>query len=165
VERIYLALGSNLGDREENLRAAVQMLQEKEILVRRISPVYETPAVYYEAQPDFLNCVLEAETSLPPAGLLSRTQEVESRLGRERVIPKGPRSIDIDVLLYGDRVIDEPGLQVPHPRMDERRFVLEPFADLAPELRHPVHGRTIREMLAEARYPASTRRTSITLVA
>jgi 2-amino-4-hydroxy-6-hydroxymethyldihydropteridine diphosphokinase len=150
VKRVYLALGSNLGDREANLRTAIRKLHGPDLQVCRISSVYETAAVYYLEQPDFLNCVVEADTDLLPMRLLRRVSSIERSMGRKRAIPKGPRNIDIDILLHGSAVIDTPDLKVPHPRMAERRFVLEPLAELAPDLRHPVDRRTIREMLAAA---------------
>jgi 2-amino-4-hydroxy-6-hydroxymethyldihydropteridine diphosphokinase len=142
VKTIYLSLGSNLGDREANLRAAMDRLKP-----RRVSPIYETEPVDHVAQPFFLNLVVEAETSLMPMQLLAHTQRIERELGRKRTIPKGPRTIDIDILFYGDSVIEGTRLQVPHPRLQERRFVLQPLADLAPDLKHPVTHRTVREML------------------
>jgi 2-amino-4-hydroxy-6-hydroxymethyldihydropteridine diphosphokinase len=144
VKTIYLSLGSNLGDREANLRAAIDRLN-----ARRVSPIYETEPVDHVAQPFFLNLVVEAETSLMPMQLLAHTQRIERELGRKRTVPKGPRTIDIDILFYGDSVIEVKRLQVPHPRLHERRFVLRPLADLAPDLRHPVTHRTVREMLGE----------------
>jgi 2-amino-4-hydroxy-6-hydroxymethyldihydropteridine diphosphokinase len=146
---IYLGLGSNVGDREGNLRAAIERLP-----VLRVSPVYETEPVDYTDQRWFLNVVVEAETELSPRELLNATSRIEQELGRVRTVAKGPRTIDIDILLFGDAVIDEPDLQIPHPRMAERRFVLAPLADLATDLRHPVTRRTVREMLAAA--PAET---------
>jgi len=138
---VYLSLGSNLGDREANLRAALDRLEP-----RRISPTYETAPVDYTAQPFFLNLVAEIETDLMPLQLLSRTQRIERELGRVRGIPKGPRVIDIDILLFGSRVMRTKRLEIPHPRMQDRRFVLVPLADLAPDLRHPILRFTIREM-------------------
>jgi 2-amino-4-hydroxy-6-hydroxymethyldihydropteridine diphosphokinase len=143
LKTVYFSLGSNLGDREANLSAALERLQ-----IKRVSPIYETEPVDYTTQPFFLNVVAEAETELMPMQLLARTQRIERELGRVRGIPKGPRAIDIDILLYGNSVIRTARLEVPHPRFHERRFVLVPFADLAPDLRHPVTHRTIREMLA-----------------
>jgi 2-amino-4-hydroxy-6-hydroxymethyldihydropteridine diphosphokinase len=143
--KIFLSLGSNVGDREANLRAAIERLP-----ILRVSPTYETEPVDFTDQPWFLNLVIEIETDLSPRELLTATSRIEHELGRVRDIPKGPRTIDIDILLYGDEVIDEPDLQIPHLRMVERRFVLAPLADLAPDLRHPVTHRTVREMLDSA---------------
>ena len=143
--KIFLSLGSNVGDREGNLRSAIEHLR-----VLRASPIYETEPVDYTDQPWFLNLVVEIETDLAPLELLAATSRIEQELGRVRTVAKGPRTIDIDILLYGDEVIDQPGLQIPHPRMAERRFVLAPLADLAPDLRHPIMHQTIREMLAAA---------------
>jgi 2-amino-4-hydroxy-6-hydroxymethyldihydropteridine diphosphokinase len=145
---IYLSLGSNLGDREKNLREAIAGLTR--ITVRRVSPIYETEPVDFLNQPWFLNLVVEAETALFPMQLLSHTARVERELGRIRTVPKGPRKIDIDILLYGRAVIRATRLEVPHPRMAERRFVLAPLADLAPDLRHPLTHMTIRQMLGSA---------------
>jgi 2-amino-4-hydroxy-6-hydroxymethyldihydropteridine diphosphokinase len=150
VKTIYLSLGSNVGDRVSNLQTAVDMLQRPDLQIRRISSLYETAALDYVAQPDFLNCVVEAETSLMPIRLLLRIGNIERDMGRKRQVAKGPRNIDIDILLYGRAVVSSDRLQIPHPRMDERRFVLEPLAELAPDLRHPIHRRTIAEMLGSA---------------
>jgi len=149
VKTVYLALGSNLGDREARLREAVAKLEAAEIHILRRSPVYETEPQDVRDQGWFLNAVLEAETALFPMQLLARTQKIEREMGRQRVKVSGPRSIDIDILLYGNFVIRTPQLEIPHPRMTARRFVLEPLATLAPDLRHLVTGKTVREMLAE----------------
>jgi 2-amino-4-hydroxy-6-hydroxymethyldihydropteridine diphosphokinase len=150
VKIIYLSLGSNLGDREAHLQKAVNLLGEGGVRVVRSSPVYETAPVEMTAQPWFLNQVVEAETDLFPKQLLSRTAKIERELGRARTIPKGPRTLDIDILLYANAVVRTATLEIPHPRMAERRFVLAPLADLAPDLRHPVTRLTVREMLAAA---------------
>ncbi len=149
MKTVYLSLGSNLGDRELNLREAIRMLGEAGVRVLRVSSLYETDPVDVRDQPCFLNLVLEAETELFPKQLLARTGKIESQLGRKRGRPKGPRTLDIDILMYGASVIESAELTVPHPRMAERRFVLEPLAELAPDLRHPVSRRTVRELLAE----------------
>jgi len=131
------------------LREAVARLDAAEVQVLRRSPVYETEPQDVKDRGWFLNAVIEAETELFPMQLLGRTQKIERELGRLRLKPGGPRTIDIDILLYGHAVVHTPQLEIPHPRMTSRRFVLEPLAQLAPELRHPVLGRTVSEMLAE----------------
>ena len=146
---IYLSLGSNLANREANLSQAIARLPPA-VRVLRVSPIYETEPVDYTTQPWFLNLVVEAETNLSPAELLAHTTAIEHSLGRIRTTPQGPRTIDIDILLYGDVVVQTANLQIPHPRMPQRRFVLAPLADLAPNLRHPVTHQTIREMLNAA---------------
>ena len=118
--------------------------------ILRTSPIYETEPLDYTDQRWFLNLVAEAETTLFPMQLLSRTAKIEHALGRVRTVSKGPRVIDIDILLYGRAVIRTPRLEVPHPRMAERRFVLVPLADLVPDLRHPVTHRSMSEMLDAA---------------
>jgi 2-amino-4-hydroxy-6-hydroxymethyldihydropteridine diphosphokinase len=139
----YVGLGANLGDRESAIRRATE-----QIGARRVSTIVETEPWGYENQPRFLNAVAEIDTPLTAQQLIVHLLDVERRLGRERVGPKwGPRTIDLDLLLYGDAVIDEPGLQVPHPRLAERLFVLEPLAELAPGLEIPGFG-TVQALLA-----------------
>jgi 2-amino-4-hydroxy-6-hydroxymethyldihydropteridine diphosphokinase len=142
----YIGLGSNLGAREENLRAALERLGRVGPL--RVSRLRETEPVGVIDQPRFLNAAAELETDLGPRELLARLLEIERELGRERVAETrwGPRPIDLDLLVYGEEAIDEPGLTVPHPRLAERRFALEPLHELAPELRLP-DGRRIRDLL------------------
>jgi 2-amino-4-hydroxy-6-hydroxymethyldihydropteridine diphosphokinase len=151
---VYLGLGSNVGDREENLRGALARLAAAGVRILRASPVYETEPVDYANQRWFLNQVAEAETALFPVQLLSRTSRIERDMGRIRTVPNGPRTIDIDILLYGGTVMRSATLEIPHPRMAERRFVLAPLADLAPDLRHPATHQTVRQMLDAA--PAQT---------
>ena len=151
---VYFGLGSNLGDRAAQLRRALRDLDAPALRVRRVSSIYETAPVDVTGQGWFLNLAAEAETDLFPMQLLHRVQKLEHRLGRRRTVPKGPRTIDIDILFYGHAVIDSPQLTVPHPAAHERRFVLEPLAELAPDLRHPVLRRTVAEMLAGVRGPS-----------
>ena len=151
MNKVYLSLGSNLGNREVALRTAIDLLRSPDFTVLRVSSVYETEPMDVPGQPWFLNLVLEAETSLFPRQLLARAARIERELGRRRTTPKGPRSIDIDILLYGRAVVDAPDLVIPHPRLAQRRFVLEPLAELAPELRHPATRRPVSEMLAAVR--------------
>ena len=145
---VYLSLGSNLGDREKNLRGAIAALPEAGVRLTRESSLYETEPVDFTDQPWFLNCVVEAETQMPAQALLRAQRGIESRLGSKKEFAKGPRLLDIDILVYGDATIDTPELQVPHPRMTQRRFVLTPLAELAPGLRHPSWNATAAEMLA-----------------
>ncbi len=158
----FLALGSNIGDREANLRTAIERLEATEIRVLRRSSLYETAPQELMDQPWFLNAVIEVETGLFPMQLLGQVREIERRMGRRRVTPKGPRNIDIDILFYGRAVISTPQLEVPHPRIAQRRFVLEPLAEIAPDFRHPLTGKTASEMLA-ALEPQGVRRLAISL--
>jgi 2-amino-4-hydroxy-6-hydroxymethyldihydropteridine diphosphokinase len=162
LKTAYLGLGSNLGDRESNLREALERLEAAGIRVTHRSSIYETEPRDLRDQPWFLNAVVEVETDLFPLQLLARIQNIEREMGRRRVTPKGPRNIDIDILFYGRSVIATADFQVPHPRIGERRFVLEPLSEIAPEFRHPVTGKTAREMLA-ALDPQGVRRLNITL--
>lgn len=149
MKTVYLGLGANLGKREETLQLALDALAAGGVTLRRISSVYETAPRDYLQQPWFLNLVAEAETDLLPVRLLQRCQQIERALGRRRAaVEKGPRIIDIDILLHGRAVVDTPRLVIPHPSLHERRFVLEPLAELAPQLKHPVLNRSIRDLLA-----------------
>ena len=143
----HLSAGSNLGDRKGNLARGMSALLGSGLRVRRVSPVFETEPVGLREQPWFLNVALEIETHLPPDELLSACLEIEAGLGRVRTIIGGPRTLDLDILLYGDLIIDKPGLRIPHPRMALRRFVLEPLACIAPYTVHPVLGETISGLL------------------
>jgi 2-amino-4-hydroxy-6-hydroxymethyldihydropteridine diphosphokinase len=150
TKTVYLSLGSNIGDRASNLQAALEQLTAPDLRVLRTSPAYETEPVEYTAQRWFLNLVAEAATELLPMQLLLRIGRVERALGRVRTVPKGPRTIDIDILFYGRSIVRSARLEIPHPRIADRRFVLAPLADLAPDLRHPVTRKTVREMLETA---------------
>ena len=144
---VYLSLGSNLGDREKNFREAISRLQDLGV-IRQISAFYETQPVEVQAeQPWFLNCALAMETELPALEFLKRMLAVERSMGRVRTEPKGPRIIDIDILFFDNDVLDTLELTVPHPAMHRRRFVLEPLAEIAPKVVHPLLKRTVRELL------------------
>ena len=145
----YLSLGSNLGDREGMLRKALESLEDPPRLhVRRVSRIYETEPMVVRDQPRFLNLVAEIETAFLPMQLLARTSRIERELGRKRVVAKGPRSIDIDIILYGNAVVESQKLTIPHVAFRERQFVLAPLAELAPDYRDPVTRKCVRELLA-----------------
>jgi 2-amino-4-hydroxy-6-hydroxymethyldihydropteridine diphosphokinase len=144
--RVYLGLGSNLGDRLANLQAAQDALSPQ-VILEAVSPIYETAPWGFANQPAFLNQVLQAQTALSPLELLTTLQQIETALGRQPTFRNGPRVIDLDILLYDDLVMDTPDLVIPHPRLAERAFVLAPLADLAPDLRHPISKLTVRQLL------------------
>ena len=144
--RVFIALGSNIGDREVNLDAAISLLSTF-VSVQKTSPFYETEPWGFKDQPSFLNQVLEALTRLKPATLLKRLKSIEKKLGRKPGIRYGPRLIDLDILFYDELVLDEAGLTIPHPRLHERAFVLKPLEDIAPNLVHPVLNSTIHELV------------------
>jgi 2-amino-4-hydroxy-6-hydroxymethyldihydropteridine diphosphokinase len=150
MTRIYLALGSNIGDREQNLREAIRLLGASGIVITNLSSIYETEPVDYLDQPWFLNAVLEAQTTLPAAQLLATLRNIESEMGSKKAFAKGPRLIDLDILLYGDDTIATPDLEVPHPRMLQRNFVLAPLAEIAPLFRHPSWPATAAELLSRS---------------
>jgi len=146
---VYLSLGSNLGERAKNLRAAIAALADAGLRVDKVSSFYETEPVDLREQPWFLNCAVEGKTELPASALLKKLREIETRIGSKKLVAKGPRLIDVDILLYGGETIDTPELQVPHPRMHSRRFVLVPLQEIAPQAVHPSLNRTVKQLLEE----------------
>ena len=150
---IYLGLGSNMGDRRYNLESALGALA-REISIKVVSSIYDTKPVGNTLQPRFLNLVCAAATSLMPPDLLSFVKQIEKNMGREPGPVNSPRPIDIDILFYGNQVIEMPGLIIPHPRLAERAFVLLPMAEIVPDFVHPVIGKTIRQILLELKVNA-----------
>lgn len=148
VKPLFLGLGTNLGERMVNLAQALSLLPPA-VTVLRCSPVYETPPWGITDQPAFLNMVCEVESGLQPPALLDRLKFLEEKMGREKTVRYGPRLIDLDILFYADQVYKDDRLEIPHPRLSERAFVLAPLADLAPDFKHPVTHQTVRAMLAQ----------------
>jgi len=155
---VYLSLGSNLGERAKNLRAAIAALADAGVRVGKVSSFYETEPVDLREQPWFLNCAVEGKTELPASALLKKLREIETRMGSKKLVAKGPRLIDVDILLYGGETIDMPQLQVPHPRMHSRRFVLVPLQEIAPQAVHPSLKRTVKQLLEETPDLSAVRR-------
>jgi 2-amino-4-hydroxy-6-hydroxymethyldihydropteridine diphosphokinase len=155
---VYLSLGSNVGEREANLRAAIAALPAAGVRVTRVSAFYETEPVDYLEQAWFLNCVVEGETEKAAVELLRSLREIETRMESKKLVAKGPRLIDMDILLYGQETIETPELQAPHPRMHLRRFVLVPLAEIAAEAVHPTLKKTARELLEETTDRSTVRR-------
>jgi 2-amino-4-hydroxy-6-hydroxymethyldihydropteridine diphosphokinase len=147
-ETAYLSLGSNLGDRASNLRAAISQMKFAGN-IQAVSGFYETQPVDVPDQPWFLNCVVALGTGKTARQILELALKTEAYMGRLRMADKGPRNIDIDLVLFGEQIVNEPGLRIPHPAMVQRRFVLEPLAEIAPEARHPLLLKTARELLSE----------------
>jgi 2-amino-4-hydroxy-6-hydroxymethyldihydropteridine diphosphokinase len=159
-ETAYVGLGSNLGDREAHLLRALAGLRASPGLeLVAVSPLYETDPVGPTPQGPYLNAAAELRVDVGPRELLERLLSVEAQAGRVRGSARdAPRTLDLDLLLFGDRVVDEPGLEIPHPRLHERGFALEPLADLAPQTLHPVCGRRIDELARRRRDPRAVRR-------
>ncbi len=147
MAEVYIGIGSNLGDREAYIRKGIELMREFGITVIRVSSIIETKPYGYTEQPLFLNCVTHVETFYSPLHLLNALQFIENMLGRKRSIRWGPRTIDLDILLYNSVVIDTPRLKIPHPDMVNRYFVLKPLSEIAPDLVHPVFGKTMIELL------------------
>jgi len=157
MNKIYLSLGSNVGDRGENLQSAMVMLEKWGIKIVRASSIYETEPVGLKNQDWFYNMVVECESDSTPEELLKVIQSIENALKRERTVKNGPRTIDIDILLYNDMVVDKSGLKIPHERMHLRRFVLVPFGEIGAEVVHPILKKTMRELLKECEDTAIVR--------
>ncbi len=152
LKTVFLSFGANLGEREQTIESAIEALQQREVRLLARSSMYETEPQDVKDQPWFLNLVVKCETRLFPLQLLSLAQKVERDLGRVRgAIRRGPRTIDIDILLFGNSIVETPQLTIPHPRMLERRFVLEPLVEIAPNLRHPATKEPFKKYLAAAK--------------
>ena len=147
MTRVFLGIGTNLGDRERNLQAAFAILSQKMVILKE-SSIYQTAPWGYLDQPAFLNQVIEAQTDLSPLNLLGFLKDTEKVLGRQANFRYGPRLIDLDILFYGNRIIQTPRLQIPHPRIAQRAFVLVPLAEIAPDFVHPQNKQTITQLLA-----------------
>ena len=145
---VYLAMGTNLGEREENLKSALRVLPPQ-VKIMAVSRLYETAPAYVIDQPAFLNIAATGRTDLTAPALLEYLKQIEAEIGREKSIRYGPRQIDLDIIFYGGEVLNLPHLHIPHPRMNERGFVLRPLADIAPDFVHPVLQQTVRELLAD----------------
>jgi 2-amino-4-hydroxy-6-hydroxymethyldihydropteridine diphosphokinase len=155
---VYLSLGSNLGDRAAHIEQALTRLNEEGVRIVRRSSSYQTEPVELKQQGWFLNIAVEAQTELMPRQLLRVIRFIERELGRKRIVPSGPRTVDIDILLFGTEIVNAAELEIPHPRMMERRFVLVPMAEIAPALRHPVMRLTMTELLAATNDRSQVRR-------
>ena len=145
---VYISIGSNIGDREENCRKAIKLLKENGIALKRESSLYETEPWGVKNQPKFINMAIEVETDKEPEELLRVLKEIEIEIGRKETVKWGPRVIDLDILFYDELILKIPGLEIPHPLLHERDFVLKPLSEIAPDKKHPVIGKTVKEMAA-----------------
>ncbi|MFZ3122129.1 MAG: 2-amino-4-hydroxy-6-hydroxymethyldihydropteridine diphosphokinase [Thermodesulfovibrionales bacterium] len=143
----YISIGSNLGDREENCRQAIKLIEKNGIVVRKQSRMYETEPWGVKDQPKFINMAIEAETDKKPEELLRVLEETEKEIGRTETVKWGPRVIDLDILFYDDLILKTQDLEIPHPYMHERAFVLKPLCEIAPDKKHPVIKKTVKQML------------------
>ncbi len=146
---VYISVGSNLGDREANCRIALEKLNSEGIIVKKASSMYETEPWGFKDQPKFINMVIEVETELRPEELLMTLKGIEKKMGRKETIKWGPRIIDLDILFYNDKIINQDELKIPHPHMHERDFVLVPLSEIAPNKTHPILKKTIKELMED----------------
>ncbi|MEN2985071.1 MAG: 2-amino-4-hydroxy-6-hydroxymethyldihydropteridine diphosphokinase [Thermodesulfovibrionaceae bacterium] len=147
MHRVFLSIGSNIGDKEKNCYLAVEKLREKGLIINKISPLYITEPWGYKKQPDFANIVIEVFTTFQPLELLYLVKSIEKQMGRKDTFKYGPRIIDIDIIFFDDIVYESPELKIPHPKMQERYFVLRPLCDIDPEFVHPLIKKTVKELL------------------
>ena len=154
MKTAFLSLGSNLGDRAAFLNEALLRLEAEGVQIVHRSSIHETEPQDFRDQPWFLNMAVEVETNLTPQELLAAIQKIEREMGRQRIIPKGPRTIDLDILFYENLILKTPELEIPHPRLTHRLFVLDPLSEIAPDFRHPFTNQTVRELRAALQPPA-----------
>lgn len=143
--RVYIGLGSNIGNRKKNLEIALKEIAKISV-IKNQSKIHETEPVEYKNQNKFLNIAIEIDTKLSPHELLKKLQEIEQKMGRTKDVEKGPRVIDLDILLYNNEIINKPTLKIPHPSMHQRSFVLDPLSEIAPQIKHPALNKTINEL-------------------